>query len=220
MLWTLRSLSYLNWMKMIFSVHRTGLSATEVIENQDIAGTVSDMLCPDGEKPVKCNKGSKRYRKIDGTCNNLVHTSWGSALSAEPRFLPSDYSDGSTFLIDFSALFLNSTIFLLLYETPILRKVCASISIPISDLHEKRIIVPDNKAVSNYITFVYKSKGLVMKLGSHQVTRCRWIFFTITNLFPSRSMILTMYCLTFIWFLKYTKPLSIIQTFTFTMKNS
>ena len=35
-----------------------------------------------------------RYRRIDGTCNNLVEVEWGAAAKPYRRLLPQDYPDG------------------------------------------------------------------------------------------------------------------------------
>ncbi|XP_054154519.1 peroxidase-like [Oppia nitens] len=42
---------------------------------------------------VRCNPDYK-YRQIDGKCNNLKQTNWGSAFHCQRRLLPPDYSDG------------------------------------------------------------------------------------------------------------------------------
>ena len=42
---------------------------------------------------VKCDPKAK-YRRIDGKCNNLVNTNWGSSFQCRRRLLPPDYSDG------------------------------------------------------------------------------------------------------------------------------
>ncbi|XP_054152513.1 peroxidase-like [Oppia nitens] len=42
---------------------------------------------------VRCNPNYK-YRQIDGKCNNLKQTNWGSAFHCQRRLLPPDYSDG------------------------------------------------------------------------------------------------------------------------------
>ena len=46
---------------------------------------------------------SFRYRSIDGTCNNLVHTSWGATNRAFRRIFPAEYPDG---LPEYSCLLL------------------------------------------------------------------------------------------------------------------
>ncbi|XP_052775467.1 peroxidasin homolog isoform X2 [Mya arenaria] len=46
--------------------------------------------------PQKCTNMCfhKKYRTLDGTCNNLQHPSWGSANSALQRLLPPHYENG------------------------------------------------------------------------------------------------------------------------------
>ncbi|XP_043785749.1 uncharacterized protein LOC122711243 [Apis laboriosa] len=49
--------------------------------------------CPNRGVP-DCPAASLRYRTSDGSCNNLKHLWWGSAMSAMERFLPPIYGDG------------------------------------------------------------------------------------------------------------------------------
>ncbi|XP_022246593.1 peroxidase-like isoform X2 [Limulus polyphemus] len=42
---------------------------------------------------TKCDKRTK-FRTIDGSCNNVKHHDWGSALNCMNRILPPDYADG------------------------------------------------------------------------------------------------------------------------------
>ncbi|KAG6794565.1 hypothetical protein HZU73_10130 [Apis mellifera caucasica] len=49
--------------------------------------------CPNRGVP-DCPAASLRYRTSDGSCNNLKHLWWGSAMSTMERFLPPVYGDG------------------------------------------------------------------------------------------------------------------------------
>ncbi|KAF3424880.1 hypothetical protein E2986_02079, partial [Frieseomelitta varia] len=49
--------------------------------------------CPNRGVP-NCPAASLRYRTSDGSCNNLQHLWWGSAMSAMQRLLPPVYDDG------------------------------------------------------------------------------------------------------------------------------
>ncbi|XP_034180354.2 uncharacterized protein LOC117604423 [Osmia lignaria lignaria] len=49
--------------------------------------------CPNRGVPI-CPTASLRYRTSDGSCNNLHHLWWGSAMSSMQRFLPPVYGDG------------------------------------------------------------------------------------------------------------------------------
>lgn len=42
---------------------------------------------------IKCDPNYK-YSRIDGKCNNLIHTNWGSRVNCQRRLLPPDYADG------------------------------------------------------------------------------------------------------------------------------
>lgn len=42
---------------------------------------------------VKCDPKAK-YRRIDGKCNNLMNTNWGSSFHRQRRLLPPNYGDG------------------------------------------------------------------------------------------------------------------------------
>ncbi|CAG2114715.1 unnamed protein product, partial [Medioppia subpectinata] len=42
---------------------------------------------------ISCNPNYK-YRRIDGKCNNPLHSNWGSSFHCHRRLLPPDYADG------------------------------------------------------------------------------------------------------------------------------
>lgn len=50
-----------------------------------------------GSNPPSCKRS--RYRSYDGSCNNLIHPSWGSANKEYDRFVPAFYADGK-FILD------------------------------------------------------------------------------------------------------------------------
>lgn len=43
-----------------------------------------------------CPTVLSRYRRLDGACNNLYNSAWGSTLTAYSRLLPPLYQDGKT----------------------------------------------------------------------------------------------------------------------------
>ena len=45
---------------------------------------------------IDCNaiQNRDKYRTIDGTCNNLVNTTWGAAYTIQSRLIDEVYSDG------------------------------------------------------------------------------------------------------------------------------
>ncbi|XP_011300776.1 chorion peroxidase isoform X2 [Fopius arisanus] len=49
--------------------------------------------CPRSDQPT-CPPASQKYRTADGSCNNLEHLWWGSAMSTMQRFLDPVYGDG------------------------------------------------------------------------------------------------------------------------------
>ncbi|XP_015123563.1 chorion peroxidase [Diachasma alloeum] len=49
--------------------------------------------CPRNDHP-NCPPASQKYRTADGSCNNLEHLWWGSAMSTMQRFLDPVYGDG------------------------------------------------------------------------------------------------------------------------------
>ena len=55
-------------------------------------GTIIDDKCPRHRGPA-CDPG-ERWRRYDGSCNNLASPLWGSANSAFQRTLLPQYSDG------------------------------------------------------------------------------------------------------------------------------
>ena len=62
----------------------------------DTSRTLIWDVCPDLIKPLKCEP--KRFREIDGLCNNLQSSMFGVAWSALVRLLPPAYSDGEFLL--------------------------------------------------------------------------------------------------------------------------
>ncbi|KAL3279197.1 hypothetical protein HHI36_016710 [Cryptolaemus montrouzieri] len=46
-----------------------------------------------GHQPF-CHTVPEKYRRIDGACNNIKHSTWGSHLSPYSRLLPPSYKDG------------------------------------------------------------------------------------------------------------------------------
>ena len=49
-------------------------------------------FCPENLRDRKCE--ARRYREVEGTCNNLEHPLWAAARVAHHRFLPYSFSDG------------------------------------------------------------------------------------------------------------------------------
>lgn len=60
--------------------------------------TVTAILCPNLSSFLQivseCKKTDAHYRTHSGRCNNALHPTWGAALEAYMRFLPSEYEDG------------------------------------------------------------------------------------------------------------------------------
>ena len=44
------------------------------------------------QEDTKCDRNAK-YRTFDGTCNNVKHPLWGSAMMPQIRMLPPKYDD-------------------------------------------------------------------------------------------------------------------------------
>lgn len=55
--------------------------------------TPLEVLCPARTSP-SCPPATRRYRTIDGTCNNARKNRWGSAQMPFHRFLPPAFADG------------------------------------------------------------------------------------------------------------------------------
>jgi len=60
---------------------------------KDVKPEVEDLFTQKYTVHKKC-MSKQRYRTIDGTCNNLRHPTWGSALIPFRRALPPHYEDG------------------------------------------------------------------------------------------------------------------------------
>lgn len=62
----------------------------------------SFLVTPLGEKcnaqfgSVKCT-ANYPYRSFDGTCNHLIHPTWGQSFTSYTRLLPAHYADGNIF---------------------------------------------------------------------------------------------------------------------------
>ena len=75
-------------MLLQFAKHRK-ISVQELINSQiDIRNTDFAQFCP-----INPTCSSSKYRTVDGSCNNLINTAQGKAVSAYSRLLPPEYSD-------------------------------------------------------------------------------------------------------------------------------
>ncbi|XP_042893245.1 peroxidase-like isoform X1 [Penaeus japonicus] len=77
---------------------RLGLSKEFVAFDLPSLGTLSetDEFCDEHkirEKPTDC-EAYRRYRSIDGTCNNVNNALWGATMTPLLRYLPPFYDDG------------------------------------------------------------------------------------------------------------------------------
>lgn len=69
-----------------------GMTLSDIQDNDQIQNKVRSQFCP---TDTECGSASKSpYRSIDGRCNNLIHPSWGAAITPQPRYLPAEYDDG------------------------------------------------------------------------------------------------------------------------------
>lgn len=76
----------------LFILIRFGMTLSDIQDNDQIQNKVSTQFCP---TDTECGSASKSpYRSIDGRCNNLIHPSWGAAITPQPRYLPAEYDDG------------------------------------------------------------------------------------------------------------------------------
>nr|CAD7200693.1 unnamed protein product [Timema douglasi] len=77
-------------------VRKFSLSAEDVIEKLPFIDTSRTRIadfCPRFLRS-KQHCGAVKYRRHDGSCNNLRHPTWGATLVAFHRFLPPNYADG------------------------------------------------------------------------------------------------------------------------------
>ncbi|XP_060065121.1 thyroid peroxidase-like [Ylistrum balloti] len=72
----------------------TGLSLREIQDSKEIMSEWKKQTtaCPTNQ--INCSDASNTFRSANGLCNNLVHPGYGSAGSAQSRFLPPEYGDG------------------------------------------------------------------------------------------------------------------------------
>ena len=55
---------------------------------------VRNDTCPFPQGTENACDASRRYRSIDGSCNNLQHATWGRSLMPLHRLQDPDYGDG------------------------------------------------------------------------------------------------------------------------------
>lgn len=79
-------------MHVIIYSFRFGLTYRDIQDNNQIQSKVRSHFCP---TDTDCSSArNSPYRSIDGRCNNLIHPSWGAAITPQPRYLPAEYDDG------------------------------------------------------------------------------------------------------------------------------
>ncbi|CAB3405504.1 unnamed protein product [Caenorhabditis bovis] len=67
-----------------------------------VRGRTQRMMCAEQQIPPDCSVNQcflKKFRSIDGTCNNLARPAEGAALTAFARLLPPAYDDGFNTLV-------------------------------------------------------------------------------------------------------------------------
>ncbi|KAH3733112.1 hypothetical protein DPMN_039537 [Dreissena polymorpha] len=72
------------------------LSYQEIVSPAHLALIANMSGCFRRTFPQRCTNMCfhKKYRTLDGTCNNLQSPSWGSSNSALQRLLPPEYENG------------------------------------------------------------------------------------------------------------------------------
>ena len=64
----------------------------DIVNKIDTSKTVISEYCPRYLLNRRCEV--KRYRDVEGVCNNLNNPHWGAAMIAHSRFLPVSFTDG------------------------------------------------------------------------------------------------------------------------------
>ena len=82
---------------MVHVVHYQAFSLApatvfDVVSKIDTGRTVISDYCPS----YLLNRGCeiRRYRDVEGICNNLQNPHWGASMIAHSRFLPVSFADG------------------------------------------------------------------------------------------------------------------------------
>lgn len=71
-------------------------NVTLALNQFNLKDTILSEMCPTDSV---CNQTTidSRYRTLDGSCNNIQHSSWGRSLTPFQRLAPSAYADGTFF---------------------------------------------------------------------------------------------------------------------------
>ena len=64
----------------------------DVVNKIDTSRTVISQYCPRYLLGRRCEL--RRYRDVEGLCNNLNNPHWGASMIAHSRFLPVSFGDG------------------------------------------------------------------------------------------------------------------------------
>ncbi|OWF40024.1 lactoperoxidase-like [Mizuhopecten yessoensis] len=72
----------------------TGLSLRDLQDTEEIVSEWKKQTTACPTHQVDCSSASNKFRSADGSCNNLVQPWFGSAATAQERFLPPLYDDG------------------------------------------------------------------------------------------------------------------------------
>ncbi len=72
----------------------SNLHAMHMTVQEDQALDVGNDTCPFPQGTENACDASRRYRSIDGSCNNLQHATWGRSLMPLHRLQDPDYGDG------------------------------------------------------------------------------------------------------------------------------
>ena len=86
------------------SLNLSDNEASQKLSKLSLRNTVLEDTCID---PAPCANPASKYRSLDGSCNNLIHPSWGQQNTIFQRLVPAQYGNGNSASLNFKFSYIN-----------------------------------------------------------------------------------------------------------------